>query len=148
MVGAVVALAKRHKSLSDNSLVAKMHKMNLLPGGPESKPAQEALRIKHADAEAEKAQQQAKSFTPAMPGSHPVVVREVGMDAPAAPAAPPQEAEVARPIKINLPKPPTRVETEPRPAPEAQDEVEAEYPDGGDEDRGPGRDHAGPAQGL
>ena len=30
---------------------------------------------------------------------------------------------MARPIKMNLPKPPTRVETEPRPAPEAQDEV-------------------------
>ncbi|MBB4200218.1 intracellular multiplication protein IcmE [Rhodoblastus sphagnicola] len=83
-----------------NSQVAKMHKMNLLPGGTESTPAQEALRIKHANAEAAKAESKAQSYTPAMPGSQPLQVREVGADAP-----PPASAEPA-PIKVVAAPPP------------------------------------------
>jgi len=100
MVGVVVVLSRQSEKTSAESKVAKMHKMNLLPGGMESTPAQEALRIKHANAEAAKAEGQAKSYTPAMPGSQPLQVHEIGADAPA--AAPIEPA----PIKVVAAPPP------------------------------------------
>ncbi|MCW2318906.1 intracellular multiplication protein IcmE [Rhodoblastus acidophilus] len=100
MVSAVVVLAKRREKTDSASQVAKMQKMNLLPGGTESTPAQEALRIKHANAEAAKAESQAKSYTPAMPGSQPLQIHEVGVDSPAASSNEPA------PIKVVTAPPP------------------------------------------
>ena len=82
MVGVVFVLSLRREAQKNESQVAKMHSMNLLPGGLNSTPAQEKLRIKHANAEAEKAEVQAKSYTPAMPGSQPLSVHEVGVEKP------------------------------------------------------------------
>ena len=98
MIGAVVVFSIRHEKPNTDSQVAKMQPMNLLPGGPKSTPAQEALRIKHADAEAEKAAAQAKSYTPTMPGSKPLVAHEAGLDEPAA-IGPPD-------VHLVLPPPP------------------------------------------
>jgi intracellular multiplication protein IcmE len=83
MVGLVVVLSIRRDAKKSDSQVAKMQSMNLLPGGLNSTPAQEKLRVLHANAEAEKAEVQAKSYTPSMPGSQPMSVHEVGLEKPA-----------------------------------------------------------------
>ena len=112
MIGAVVVLSIRHEKPLTDSQVAKMLPMDLLPGGLHSTPAQEALRIKHADAEAEKAEGQAKSYTPTMPGSKPLVVHEAGLDEP--PAA------VTPDVHLVMPPPPPYTPPE-NPAPVARE---------------------------
>ena len=115
MVGLVVALSIRHEKKNSDSQVAKMAPMNLLPGGLKSTPAQEALRKKHADAEAEKAEAQAKSYTPSMPGSQLLAVHEAGLEKPvvADPPSPP-------PIRIVMPEAPKYTPPE-KPAPRTAD---------------------------
>lgn len=105
MVGLVIGLSIRSEEKSAESQVAKMKPMNLLPGGLQSTPAQEKLRIKHADAEAEKARTQAASYTPAMPGSKPLQAHEVGLDAEADPLPAPQPA-APPPVRLVMPGPP------------------------------------------
>ena len=106
MIGAVVVFSIRHEKPNNDSQVAKMQPMNLLPGGLKSTPAQEALRIKHADAEAAKAEAQAKSYTPAMPGSKPLVVHETGLDHPAPVATPEVHLVMPPPPRFTPPEKP------------------------------------------
>jgi intracellular multiplication protein IcmE len=101
MVGVTTLLMHRHGETAPVSQVAKMKVSNLLPGGLQGTPAQDALQKKDSQEKAKAADAEHKSYTPPIPSSTsfngPVPV-EVGMDAPAvAPAAAPVPAIVTPP---------------------------------------------------
>jgi intracellular multiplication protein IcmE len=78
------------------------------------------LRKKHADAEAEKAEAQAKSYTPSMPGSQLLPVHEAGLEKPAVADQP-----TAAPIRIVVPAPPKYTPPE-KPTPRSAENAEFE----------------------
>src|ERR1019366_5458152 len=96
----VVAMTSQKPNIE--SRVAKMKAMNLLPGGLQSTPAQDALLVRHSQAEAAKAEAKSEGFTPPMPGSVPLkspVPKEIGVD-------PQQPVKVADLVVHIVPVPP------------------------------------------
>lgn len=93
------AIAVRLSSITDppapESSVAKMPEVDPLPGGLNSNPAQDALLVRHAQGNAEKALSTGESYTPPLPASVPLTlakksrVEEVGLSEPQTPADPP-----------------------------------------------------------
>jgi intracellular multiplication protein IcmE len=69
-VTSVIVVSKRSDHLLAQSQVAKMRAGNLLPGGPQSTPAQDALLKTDSQEKAHKAEAEQKSYTPPMPGSN------------------------------------------------------------------------------
>jgi intracellular multiplication protein IcmE len=97
VIGAVIAcraggaflLSVRHGSGPPISQVAKMKPGNLLPGGLQGTPAQDALQKKDSQEKAKLAEEAHKSYTPPIPSSTPFKgPTEVGMGAPVAPDVP------------------------------------------------------------
>jgi intracellular multiplication protein IcmE len=85
-VGVVLFASVRGDHLPRQSQVTKMKAGNLLPGGLNATPAQDALLLRHSQDEANKAEEKHESYTPAMPGSVPLNGRtpqEVGFGSPA-----------------------------------------------------------------
>src|SRR5271163_1871916 len=85
MIALSVAISMNSQKAPGESQVAKMKNMNLLPGGAHSTPELEALRVRHSQEEARKAEAAKASYTPAMPGSLDLNARspkEVGVDEP------------------------------------------------------------------
>src|SRR5271156_735004 len=82
MAGGVFLLSVRHGSGPPISQVAKMKPGNLLPGGLQGTPAQDALLKTDSQEKAHKAGEKHESYTPPMPSSNPFNGRlptEVGM---------------------------------------------------------------------
>ena len=109
MAGGVFLLSVRHGSGPPISQVAKMKPGNLLPGGLQGTPAQDALQKKDSQEKARAAEEAHKSYTPPIPSStafNGALPTEVGMGAPVAPDVP-----AARPMPpapaIVTPAPPT-----------------------------------------
>ncbi len=104
-VFAVIFMSMRSDRFLPQSQVAKMKAGNLLPGGPQSTPAQDALLKADSQEKAHKAEEKHESYTPPMPGSNPFnghPPSEVGVGAPedaiaAAKADPPPPAVVPEP---------------------------------------------------
>ena len=110
VAGGLAVLASMHNShLLPASQVAKMKPGNLLPGGLQGTPAQDALLKLDSQEKARKAEEKHESFTPSMPSSYPFngpPPSEVGLA-----ASPGFEATVA---KVETPPSPAIV---PEPAP-------------------------------
>jgi intracellular multiplication protein IcmE len=91
MAGGVFLLSVRHGSGPPISQVAKMKPGNLLPGGLQGTPAQDALQKEDSQEKAKAAEAAHKSYTPPIPSSTPFngpLPSEVGMGAPVAPDVP------------------------------------------------------------
>ena len=89
MAGGAFLLSVRHGSGPPISQVAKMKPGNLLPGGLQGTPAQDALQKKDSQEKAKLAEEAHKSYTPPIPSSTPFKgPTEVGMGAPVAPDVP------------------------------------------------------------
>jgi intracellular multiplication protein IcmE len=91
MAGGVFLLSVRHGSGPPISKVAKMKPGNLLPGGLQGTPAQDALQKEDSQEKAKAAEAVHKSYTPPIPSSTAVngpLPSEVGMGAPVAPDVP------------------------------------------------------------
>jgi intracellular multiplication protein IcmE len=91
MAGGVFMLSVRHGSGPPISQVAKMKPGNLLPGGLQGTPAQDALQKEDSQEKAKAAEAAHKSYTPPIPSSTAVngpLPSEVGMGAPVAPDVP------------------------------------------------------------
>jgi intracellular multiplication protein IcmE len=102
MAALLVVVAMTSQKPNIESRVAKMKAMNLLPGGLQSTPAQDALLVRHSQAEAAKAEAKSEGFTPPMPGSVPLkspVPKEIGVD-------PQQPVKVADLVVHIVPVPP------------------------------------------
>ena len=85
MAGGAFLLSVRHGSGPPISQVAKMKPGNLLPGGLQGTPAQDALQKKDSQEKAKLAEGAHKSYTPPIPSSTPFKgPTEVGMGAPVA----------------------------------------------------------------
>ena len=83
MAAVLVVAAMTSQKPNMESRVAKMRAINLLPGGLQSTPAQDALLVRHSQAEAAKAEAKREGFTPPMPGSVPLkspAPKEIGVD--------------------------------------------------------------------
>jgi intracellular multiplication protein IcmE len=109
MAGGAYLLSVRHGNGPPVSQVAKMKPGNLLPGGLQGTPAQDALQKEDSQEKAKAAEAAHKSYTPPIPSSTPfngALPTEVGMGAPVAPDVP-----AARPMPpapaIVTPAPPT-----------------------------------------
>jgi intracellular multiplication protein IcmE len=117
LIAIPVGFALVSEKAPPESKVAKMPRTNLLPGGTESTPAQEALRLKHVQEEAGKAEAAKLSYTPPMPGSQlsrTRVVSEPGLEGPVLePVQTPKPVET--PLHIQPVPPPVYVAPE-RPA--------------------------------
>ena len=103
MAGAVYVFSGRHSDVPLGSRVARMAPGNLLPGGTQGTPAQDALLKKDSQEKALAAAEAHKSYTPPIPSSTAFTgppPAEVGMgespapDPPAAKPAPPPPAIV------------------------------------------------------
>ncbi len=91
MAGGVFLLSVRHGSGPPISQVAKMKPGNLLPGGLQGTPAQDALQKEDLQEKAKAADAAHKSYTPPIPSSTALngpLPSEVGMGAPVAPDVP------------------------------------------------------------
>ena len=91
MAGGVFLLSVRHGSGPPISQVAKMKPGNLLPGGLQGTPAQDALQKEDSQEKAKAADAAHKSYTPPIPSSTALngpLPSEVGMGAPVAPDVP------------------------------------------------------------
>ena len=91
MAGGVFLLSVRHGSGPPISQVAKMKPGNLLPGGLQGTPAQDALQKEDSQEKAKAAEAAHKSYTPPIPSSTALngpLPSEVGMGAPVAPDVP------------------------------------------------------------
>jgi intracellular multiplication protein IcmE len=89
MAGGAFLLSVRHGNGPPISQVAKMKPGNLLPGGLQGTPAQDALQKKDSQEKARLAEEAHKSYTPPIPSSTPFKgPTEVGMGAPVAPDVP------------------------------------------------------------
>jgi intracellular multiplication protein IcmE len=96
MAGGAFLLSVRHGNGPPVSQVTKMKPGNLLPGGTQGTPAQDALQKKDSQEKARAAEAAHKSYTPPIPSSTPfngALPTEVGMGAPVAP-----DVTVARPM--------------------------------------------------
>ena len=109
MAGGAFLLSVRHGNGPPVSQVTKMKPGNLLPGGLQGTPAQDALQKKDSQEKAKAAEAAHKSYTPPIPSStafNGPLPAEVGMGAPVAPDVP-----VAKPMPpppaIVTPAPPT-----------------------------------------
>jgi intracellular multiplication protein IcmE len=109
MVGGAFLLSVRHGNGPPVSQVTKMKPGNLLPGGLQGTPAQDALQKEDSQEKAKAAEAAHKSYTPPIPSStafNGALPTEVGMGAPVAPDVP-----AARPMPpapaIVTPAPPT-----------------------------------------
>jgi intracellular multiplication protein IcmE len=109
MAGGAYLLSVRHGNGPPVSQVAKMKPGNLLPGGLQGTPAQDALQKEDSQEKAKAAEAAHKSYTPPIPSStafNGALPTEVGMGAPVAPDVP-----AARPMPpapaIVTPAPPT-----------------------------------------
>ena len=83
-VGVAIFVSMHSDRFQPQSQVAKMKPGNLLPGGLEGTPAQDALLKTNSQEKAHKAGEKHKSYTPPMPSSNPFNGRlptEVGMGA-------------------------------------------------------------------
>jgi intracellular multiplication protein IcmE len=88
MVGGAFLLSVRHGNGPLMSQVTKMKPGNLLPGGTQGTPAQDALQKKDSQEKARAAEEAHKSYTPPIPSSTAFtgpLPGEVGMGAPVAP---------------------------------------------------------------
>jgi intracellular multiplication protein IcmE len=106
-VTSVIVVSMRSDHLLAQSQVAKMRAGSLLPGGPQSTPAQDALLKTDSQEKAHKAEAEQKSYTPPMPGSnlfngHPP--GEVGVGVPQ--DFTPTTAKVETPPPAVVPEPP------------------------------------------
>jgi intracellular multiplication protein IcmE len=91
MAGGAFLLSVRHGNGPPVSQVTKMKPGNLLPGGLQGTPAQDALQKKDSQEKAKAAEAAHKSYTPPIPSSTPfngALPTEVGMGAPVAPDVP------------------------------------------------------------
>src|ERR1700722_10139476 len=91
MAGGGFLLSVRHGSGPPISQVAKMKPGNLLPGGLQGTPAQDALQKEDSQEKAKAAEAAHKSYTPPIPSSTALngpLPSEVGMGAPVAPDVP------------------------------------------------------------
>src|SRR5580693_6092879 len=89
MVGGAFLLSVRHGNGPPVSQVTKMKPGNLLPGGLQGTPAQDALQKEDSQEKAKAAEAAHKSFTPPIPSSTPFKgPTEVGMGGPVAPDVP------------------------------------------------------------
>jgi intracellular multiplication protein IcmE len=109
MVGGAFLLSVRHGNGPPVSQVTKMKPGNLLPGGTQGTPAQDALQKKDSQEKARAAEEAHKSYTPPIPSSTAFtgpLPGEVGMGAPVAP-----DVSMAKPMPpapaIVTPAPPT-----------------------------------------
>jgi intracellular multiplication protein IcmE len=109
MAGGAYLLSVRHGNGPPVSQVAKMKPGNLLPGGLQGTPAQDALQKEDSQEKAKAAEAAHKSYTPPIPSStafNGALPTEVGIGAPVAPDVP-----AARPMPpapaIVTPAPPT-----------------------------------------
>jgi intracellular multiplication protein IcmE len=108
MAGGAFLLSVRHGNGPPVSQVAKMKPGNLLPGGLQGTPAQDALQKKDSQEKARAAEEAHKSYTPPIPSSTPFngpLPAEVGMGAPVAPDVPAAKP-VPPPPAIVTPAPP------------------------------------------
>jgi intracellular multiplication protein IcmE len=109
-VGAAIFASTHGASFVPASQVAKMKPGNLLPGGPEGTPAQDALEKTDSQEKARRAEEEHKSFTPPMPSSKPFNGRpasEVGVGAPQEFEPLAAKAETAPvPAVVPAPRPP------------------------------------------
>jgi len=83
MAAVLVFVAMTNQKPNIDSRVAKMKAINPLPGGLQSTPAQDALLVRHEQAEAAKAEARKESYTPAIPGSVPLktlALTEIGIE--------------------------------------------------------------------
>jgi len=91
MAGGAYLLSVRHGNGPPVSQVAKMKPGNLLPGGLQGTPAQDALQKEDSQEKAKAAEAAHKSYTPPIPSStafNGALPTEVGMGAPVAPDVP------------------------------------------------------------
>jgi len=109
MVGGAFLLSVRHGNGPPVSQVTKMKPSNLLPGGLQGTPAQDALQKKDSQEKARAAEEAHKSYTPPIPSSTAFtgpLPGEVGMGAPVAP-----DVSMVKPMPpapaIVTPAPPT-----------------------------------------
>jgi intracellular multiplication protein IcmE len=109
MVGGAFLLSVRHGNGPPVSQVTKMKPGNLLPGGLQGTPAQDALQKEDSQEKARAAEEAHKSYTPPIPSSTAFtgpLPGEVGMGAPVAP-----DASMVKPMPpapaIVTPAPPT-----------------------------------------
>jgi intracellular multiplication protein IcmE len=109
MVGGAFLLSARHGNGPPMSQVTKMKPGNLLPGGTQGTPAQDALQKKDSQEKARAAEEAHKSYTPPIPSSTAFtgpLPGEVGMGAPVAP-----DVSMVKPMPpapaIVTPAPPT-----------------------------------------
>jgi intracellular multiplication protein IcmE len=109
MVGGAFLLSVRHGNGPPVSQVTKMKPGNLLPGGTQGTPAQDALQKEDSQEKARAAEAAHKSYTPPIPSSTAFtgpLPGEVGMGAPVAP-----DVSMAKPMPpapaIVTPAPPT-----------------------------------------
>jgi intracellular multiplication protein IcmE len=109
MVGGAFLLSVRHGNGPPVSQVTKMKPGNLLPGGTQGTPAQDALQKKDSQEKARAAEEAHKSYTPPIPSSTAFtgpLPGEVGMGAPVAP-----DVSMVKPMPpapaIVTPAPPT-----------------------------------------
>ena len=103
MAGGAFLLSVRHGNGPPVSQVAKMKPGNLLPGGTQGTPAQDALQKKDSQEKARAAEEAHKSYTPPIPSStafNGPLPAEVGMGAPVA-------SDV--PVAKSMPPPPAIV---------------------------------------
>ena len=115
MVGGAFLLSVRHGNGPPVSQVTKMKPGNLLPGGLQGTPAQDALQKEDSQEKAKAAEAAHKSYTPPIPSStafNGPLPAEVGMGAPVAP-----DVSMAKPMPpapaIVTPAPPTYTPPEP-----------------------------------
>jgi intracellular multiplication protein IcmE len=109
MAGGVYLLSVRHGNGPPVSQVAKMKPGNLLPGGLQGTPAQDALQKEDSQEKARAAEAAHKSYTPPIPSSTPfngALPTEVGMGASVAPDVPAAKPMPPAPA-IVTPAPPT-----------------------------------------
>ena len=128
MAGGAFLLSERHGNGPPVSQVTKMKPGNLLPGGTQGTPAQDALQKKDSQEKARAAEEAHKSYTPPIPSStafNGPLPAEVGMGAPVA-----SDVSVAKPMTppppaIVTPAPPTDTPPERRgfDRPAVEDEI-------------------------
>jgi intracellular multiplication protein IcmE len=107
-VGVVVFASIRGDRLPPRSQVAKMKAGNLLPGGLNATPAQDALLLRHSQDEARKAEEKHESYTPTMPGSvllNGRTPQEVGLGVPADAQPTLVTATAPAPAVVDVPSP-------------------------------------------
>jgi len=80
MIAAVIVISVIRSRAPVESFVAKMPPVNPLPGGPQGDAAQDALLVRHAREEADKAARNHESYTSPIPASTPLKVLEPGAD--------------------------------------------------------------------